>query len=164
MYTWRLVWSPTGQHIGDVQAKTARAAVRKAPRPYSKYKGEIYAEKIGSNPGVAMARRVKLKRNPTTASDLPYGEWIPAHAVRFNDDGSTSLMTDSCRSQNRGRRRRNVFAGWTESETGIFHPIRASADYSRKRAGEKALKKKRKAPKRKAKAKARPKAKARKRR
>jgi len=46
MKTYRLVWSPTGQEIAVVQAKTKRAAVRKAPKPYSKYKGEIYAVEI----------------------------------------------------------------------------------------------------------------------
>lgn len=104
-----------------------------------------------------MARRVKLRRNPG-AGDLPYDEWIPAHAVKFNShDGSTSLMTETHRASNRGRRRRrNVAAGWVEEETGIFHPIRASYDYSRSRAGEKPVKKRRaKAKKRKAKAKTR---------
>lgn len=101
-----------------------------------------------------MARRVRLTRNPG-AGGLPYGEWIPAHAVKFHEDGTTSIMTES--SRNRGRRRRNVAAGWVEEETGIFHPIRASYDYSRSRAGERPLKRRAK-PKRKAKAKARPKA------
>lgn len=52
-----------------------------------------------------MARRVRLRRNPGP-SDLPYGEWIPAHAVKFNEDGSTSLMTETHRASNRGRRRK----------------------------------------------------------
>lgn len=43
MKTYQLVWSPTGQIIATVQAKTMKAAKRKAPKPYSKYKGEIYA-------------------------------------------------------------------------------------------------------------------------
>ncbi len=41
--TWRIVWSPEGRTIATVQAKTARAAIRKAPMPYRKYKGEMYA-------------------------------------------------------------------------------------------------------------------------
>lgn len=46
MKTWRLVWSPEGREIARVQALTARAAIRKAPKPYRKYLGEIYAEEI----------------------------------------------------------------------------------------------------------------------
>ena len=48
-------------------------------------------------------RRVKLVRNPEHAGHLPYDEWIPAHAVKFNSDGTTSLMTEEHR-HNRGRR------------------------------------------------------------
>lgn len=53
--TYKLVWSPTGQKIGTVAASSMQAAIRKAPAPYSKYKGEIYAEEISKNPkrGVA---------------------------------------------------------------------------------------------------------------
>lgn len=43
---WRLFWAPEGKPIGVVEAKTARAAIRKAPKPYRKYLGEIYAEQI----------------------------------------------------------------------------------------------------------------------
>lgn len=41
---YTLVWAPTGQKIGTVTASNMKAAIRKAPAPYSKYKGEIYAE------------------------------------------------------------------------------------------------------------------------
>ena len=44
MKTWTLYWSPTGRVIAVVQAKTARAAKREAPMPYSTYPAEIYAE------------------------------------------------------------------------------------------------------------------------
>ena len=43
MKTWNLYWSPTGQLIATVQAKNLAAAIRKAPFPYRKYLGEIYA-------------------------------------------------------------------------------------------------------------------------
>ena len=43
MKTWHLYWAPTGQHIATVYARTARAARRKAPAPYRRYLGEIYA-------------------------------------------------------------------------------------------------------------------------
>ena len=101
-----------------------------------------------------MARTVRLaRRNQGSGGGaLPYGEWIPAHAVRFNEDGTTSVMTEE-HAANRGRRRRNVAAGFYDEE-GIFHPIRASYDYSRKRAGEKAAPKRKPAKRKRAKAKA----------
>lgn len=68
-------------------------------------------------------RRVKLVRNPEHAGHLPYDEWIPAHAVRFNSDGSTTLMTEA--HHNRGMR--NV-TGYKDA-SGIFHPIRWDPDY-----------------------------------
>ncbi len=42
--TFRLVWSPEGKTIATVQASCERAAKRKAPQPYRKFLGEIYAE------------------------------------------------------------------------------------------------------------------------
>jgi hypothetical protein len=41
---WKVYWSPEGRCIATVEAKTARAAKRKAPMPYRKYLGEIYVE------------------------------------------------------------------------------------------------------------------------
>lgn len=43
MNTYKLYWSPTGAMIATVCAKTMRAAIRKAPHPYRRYLGEIYA-------------------------------------------------------------------------------------------------------------------------
>lgn len=43
MNTYQLYWPPTGQLIATVSAKTMRLAIRKAPMPYRKYLGEIYA-------------------------------------------------------------------------------------------------------------------------
>lgn len=45
--------------------------------------------------------RARLRRNPGP-DDLPYGEWIPTHAVKFNHDGTVSLMAEPA--ANRGRR------------------------------------------------------------
>lgn len=42
--TWRLIWSPEGRPIAVVRASTARLAIRRAPKPYARYRGEIYAE------------------------------------------------------------------------------------------------------------------------
>ena len=43
-YTWHIYWAPEGHIIATVQARNARAALRKAPLPYRKYRGELYAE------------------------------------------------------------------------------------------------------------------------
>lgn len=43
--TWILYWSPEGRPIATVQARTSLSAIRKAPKPYRKYPGEIYAIK-----------------------------------------------------------------------------------------------------------------------
>ena len=43
MKTWTLYWSPEGKPFAVVQALNARAAIRKAPAPYNKNLGEIYA-------------------------------------------------------------------------------------------------------------------------
>ena len=44
MKRWRVVWSPEGRPIATVEAKTEQQAIRKAPMPYRKYLGELYAE------------------------------------------------------------------------------------------------------------------------
>lgn len=44
MNTYKLFWSPEGKCIATVQARDMKAAIRKAPQPYRKYLGEIYAE------------------------------------------------------------------------------------------------------------------------
>jgi len=40
---YKLYWSPEGKEIATVVAQTRQAAVRKAPLPYRRYLGEIYA-------------------------------------------------------------------------------------------------------------------------
>lgn len=88
-------------------------------------------------------------------NELPYGEWVPTHAVKFNHDGTVDVMTEGP-THNRGLP--NIAAGFIDTEgdfgpPGHFHPIRASYDYSRKRGGDK--EKKRAKPKKRAKAKRR---------
>lgn len=68
-------------------------------------------------------RRVKLVRNPEHAGHLPYDEWIPAHAVKFNSDGSTTLMTEGP-----GHHGQHNVAGYKDA-SGTFHPIRWDPDY-----------------------------------
>mgnify|MGYP001576479045 CR=1 FL=1 len=43
MRVFALYWSPEGRKIATVTARTMRAAIRKAPKPYRHYLGEIYA-------------------------------------------------------------------------------------------------------------------------
>ena len=45
MATWKIYWSPEGRCIATVEAATAKAAIRKAPQPYRRYLGELYAVK-----------------------------------------------------------------------------------------------------------------------
>lgn len=43
---WDVYWAPEGRKIATVTAKDARAAIRKAPYPYRRYSGEMYAKEI----------------------------------------------------------------------------------------------------------------------
>lgn len=43
---FELYWAPQGSCIATVYASSARAAIRKAPAPWSKYLGEIYAIEV----------------------------------------------------------------------------------------------------------------------
>lgn len=40
---WNLFWAPEGKKIATVTATTEREARRRAPMPYRKFLGEIYA-------------------------------------------------------------------------------------------------------------------------
>ena len=46
--TWDVYWSPEGRKIATVEAITERQAIRKAPKPYRQYLGEMYAIEAGS--------------------------------------------------------------------------------------------------------------------
>jgi hypothetical protein len=50
MKAFDLYWGPEGRKINTVYAQTMRAAIRKAPKPYRRYLGEIYA--VETNPQV----------------------------------------------------------------------------------------------------------------
>lgn len=43
MKTFDVFWSPEGRHIFTVDAVDAHKAIRKAPKPYRKFLGELYA-------------------------------------------------------------------------------------------------------------------------
>lgn len=65
-----------------------------------------------------MGRKLRVVRNP---GDLEYGQWIPAHAVKFNEDGSVSMMQEG------GGRQQNM-AMYRDS-MGYLHPIRWDPTY-----------------------------------
>jgi hypothetical protein len=47
MRTWNIYWAPEGRIIAhNVKAKSAYLAIRKAPKPYRKYLGEMYAVEV----------------------------------------------------------------------------------------------------------------------
>lgn len=43
---WDVYWSPEGRRIATVAARTARSAIRKAPKPYRRFLGELYAVQV----------------------------------------------------------------------------------------------------------------------
>ena len=57
MKTFKVFWSPEGRCIATVQAADARAAIRKAPTPYRKFPGEMYAEEVQPESIAAQASR-----------------------------------------------------------------------------------------------------------
>ena len=63
---WDLYWSPEGKRIAaGVQAADHKAAIRKAPAPYNKKLGEIYATEV--KPGSVPEPATELKPEPFTA-------------------------------------------------------------------------------------------------
>jgi hypothetical protein len=44
--TFELMWAPSGQLIAVVKATSPRQAIAKAPMPYRRYRGEIYATEV----------------------------------------------------------------------------------------------------------------------
>ena len=41
---WRLYWAPEARQIAVVRASTAAIAIKRTPKPWSKYRGEVYVE------------------------------------------------------------------------------------------------------------------------
>lgn len=99
----------------------------------------VYATKIDGDIKISYADTIAKareefglgrKKNPTiSTSSLPKNEWVPAHAIRQNSDGTIDVL----REKNTGRRA-NIAEGYMAG--GVFHPIRHSADYDSARAGE----------------------------
>ncbi len=46
LFTYDVYWSPEGRCIATVLALNAQKAIRKAPQPYRKYLGEMYANRV----------------------------------------------------------------------------------------------------------------------
>jgi hypothetical protein len=70
-----------------------------------------------------------MPRRRNAGDELPYDEWIPAHAVKFNSDGTVEIMTES-------ERETNASVQYGHWAGGTFHPWRASKDYKTSTAGE----------------------------
>jgi hypothetical protein len=85
-----------------------------------------------------MPRARKRKRNASFG--LPRNKWVNAR-VRITKGGkiqaavSEDILGRLFKPKRKNSRRRNVAAGFVDEE-GLFHPIRASFDYSGKRAGD----------------------------
>ena len=112
--------------VGDAYgASAALARFREYVRAYPHLRIALYkGQKL-------MKASTPRKSNPTiSSSKLPIGEWSPAHAIRQNADGSIDIL----REKNSGRRA-NISEGFYAG--GVFHPIRAAADYDESRVGEK---------------------------
>ena len=64
----------------------------------------------------------QIVRSRNHHEDLPYGEWIPVHAVMFNHDGTVSLMCE-----HKDAERLENIQGYYRG--GSFHPIRWDMQY-----------------------------------
>ena len=53
-FTFTVYFAPEGRPIAVVEAKTERQAIRKAPKPYRRYLGELYAVKGAQTEGVGV--------------------------------------------------------------------------------------------------------------
>lgn len=96
------------------------------------YVDSPYGRHLERLANMAGARVIGRRRNPIHhGQELPYDEWVPSHAVKFNSDGTVDVMTEA--HHNRGLH--NIAAGFHDEE-GIFHPIRSSFDYDPSRVGE----------------------------
>ena len=59
----------------------------------------------------------RIVRRKNHGGELPYDEWIPVHAVKFNDDGTVDLMCEE-HVHDRLENIQGYYRG------GSFHPIR----------------------------------------
>lgn len=94
---WNLYWSPEGKQIAEnVEASTAKAAKRKAPKPYRTYQGEIYAMLANPNGYKAV---VSLKSDGYMLGGARSHE---SSAFELESDAKT--WADTCMEINRGVR------------------------------------------------------------
>lgn len=64
MHVFDLYWSPEGRRFQTVTATSARAAKRKAMKPYRKYLGEIYAVQISGDNGQVLSTPLHPESQP----------------------------------------------------------------------------------------------------
>jgi hypothetical protein len=74
-------FAPEGRCIATVEAKDARSAIRKAPQPYRRYLGEMYALVVTDNtspcdvtPGMLASRSRSLDSSPALPTHLLIGD------------------------------------------------------------------------------------------
>jgi len=78
-------------------------------------------------------------------AQIKKGKWIRAHRFRVTKQNGRTVIevqrTVKRKTRTNQSRRRNIAAGYYD-EDGYFHPIRASYDYDKSRAGESSRKRK----------------------
>ena len=82
-----LYWSPEGRRIARVVATAESKAIRKAPKPYKKYLGEIYAEGV-----IWLIPPVRL---PKTKELIMSKERNVTFGVTYNDPDKEELSYQS---------------------------------------------------------------------
>lgn len=95
MRTFLLYWSPEGKQIATVEAVDRKAAIRKAPKPYRKYRGEIYAVEVLVTRYLRIFTirwlddgtcRVTSTVNGCRVGSWEHGEWYDWRGLEVPDD------------------------------------------------------------------------------
>ena len=117
--------NPGHQHIAGGTAKMQRAYedILASEQYYHRFPTLAKRKQVAAATVRKMHAEGKL--NPV---DLPYDEWLPIHAVKFNDDGTTELLMEAARENPIA----NIADGFVDA-AGRFHPIRWATDYNRHR-------------------------------
>lgn len=98
MATFKLYWSPEGRQIATVEAKDRRTAIRKAPKPYRRALGEIYAVEVLVTKYLriySVQCAVRSQVNGTLVGTWDHGAWYGARGLEVPDDVRALAM--SCR-------------------------------------------------------------------
>jgi hypothetical protein len=100
MTKYTIVTLPDGEEVGRIEASDRSSAVSKFKLRYGAY-GEWKGIRLMAYSPSQLAKLRHSKKNPGLTKD----EWIPVHAVKFNSNGSVSMMTESGTQSNPRRRR-----------------------------------------------------------